>query len=65
MSQNEDKELEPRWDIGINLSAKAWVVLIAAGLALVFALGLATKLFFEHRGPAAVYEKHLKLEEEQ
>ena len=63
MSAND--EMEPREDIGIGLSAKAWLVIIAGALALLFALSFGVKHFFETRGPAAVYEKQLQLEEEE
>ncbi|MFQ5810426.1 MAG: hypothetical protein ACE5JM_12480 [Armatimonadota bacterium] len=65
MTENDDEELQPRWDIGINLSVKAWVALIAGVLALVLTLCFGIRHFFESRGPATVYEKYLELEEDE
>ncbi|MGD8237747.1 MAG: hypothetical protein PVH68_04305 [Armatimonadota bacterium] len=65
MTQRDDEELEPRWDIGINLSGRAWVALIAGGLVLVLTLCFGIRHFFQTRGPATVYEKYLDLEDEE
>ena len=61
----DNDELKSRKDIGVGLDARVWLAIIAGAIALVFALGLGLKHFFETKGPAAVYEKQLELEEQE
>ena len=47
-----------------GLSARVWVLIIAGTIAVVCALGLGVKHFFETKGPVPLYEKALEFEDE-
>jgi len=59
-----DQRQAQRARIGQGLSPLIWALILAAALAVVSAIGLSVKHFFETKGPVTLYHRALDFENE-